>query len=248
MNLEASIFICFSPNSKEYGPYEISKVKRSTGAICRFEGETTWQLLDVVLDAYDAVPASEAQRQRLRKAGIVFQEGSITRRQARELYRNSPKQMANKEESRKRFRMERLNTIRGKGFSVDDGISDAELDKLAFEEPADNSSLQALQEKIRILAQWGIVVPVPKYFTKQTVNDLESGIVRVYEIKESLPSDLKYDCEIGVLSRMPNELELRGLLLLISKKIFDESWEDTEQATLALLPAIAPNIKISELE
>jgi hypothetical protein len=199
-------------------------------------------------DASDNEPAGERQRQRLRKASIQFDEKTITRRQARELYRDSPEQKTRTAQTREQSRKYFLEEVRKKGFSVPDDITQDDLNNLLGSSVPDPDSLRSLREDIDKLAAEGFRVSVPTYVTDFDVEQIKGAIERVYEIRESLPSDLKYLRDIGVLSRMPRKNELAKLVVLISEKILAGSWGDTEADILDLLKSIAPDIRIKDLE
>ena len=200
------------------------------------------------VETYENEPAGKGQRQRLRKAGIQFDEKTISRRQARELYRDSPEQKARTARTREQSRKYFLEEVRKKGFSVPDDITQDDLNDLLGSSVPDPDSLRSLHEDIDKLAAEGFRVSVPTYVTVFDVEMTKRAIEEVYEIRESLPSRLKDLRDTGVLSRMPRKNEVAKLVVLISEQILAGSWGDTDSDIADLLKSIAPDIRIKDLE
>lgn len=253
MDLSKSVFVRFDLKSRrESGPYEVSALasyQLGPDSIARFDGEEVWRPAHEIVEAYENSSASEVQRQRLRKQGVVFDELRITRREARELYRNTPAQKAKqaardvaREERDRRERIEALTEVRNAGFNVPDDIELTELETLRWAQPPEAKLEKTLKARVAEVAADGFEISVPKYPTKDGVESLLEIAVEFIETSRQLEEGFRYEVDTGCLNREPTSEEISAMRKLFLATLLKGEWDGTIQSLAKMLCSVSPGM------
>jgi hypothetical protein len=256
MDLSKAVFVRFDPKlRRESGPYEVSALTSyqfGPGAVGRFDGEEKWWAIPEIVEAFENSPASETQRQRLRKRGVVFDESKVTRREARELYRNTPDQKA-KQATRDNLRTERdrkeraeaLAAARGAGFLVPDDIDQADLEPLSWGQPPDPQLESALRSRVARLVTEGFELTVPRVPTKEDIERLSETVEEFIETSEGLVDGFRYEVDTDCLSREPTEDEIHAMQKVFLSTLVNGEWDGTTQSLAKMLCSVSPGMLYS---
>ena len=252
MDLTKRVLVRFPGTSRVSGPYDIEGILQSADAMFHFEGESEWRPMQELIDAIDAQPATKVQRQRLRKHGVQFDENTVTRRQARELYRETPlrkEKQAQRDTARAvRDQAEReqlMAEVTARGFSVKPDIPLQELQDLSYAEPAPAEMIDEMEAKIARVQSEGMEVKRPtEPFTRDACESLLSLLTDYLEASEtgSLVECFHELAEIECLSREPTLEELEVFKKILFRTIIAGEWDDTTQALAKMLSSVAHDI------
>jgi hypothetical protein len=136
----AEIHTHYKEHDSHYGPYDFEKAAsydwEGKNPVIRFEGESKWHSIGVIKGVWDKCYASKKQTEKLKKAGVDFDDSAITFKQATwaiDKLNVAKKEVAAKKRAINAVKPATKNTLKKMdelGVKYKEGVTRAEADRL----------------------------------------------------------------------------------------------------------------------